>query len=34
MKEDIALSYGFDGYLSKPVDGDLLEQTIQRVLYG
>lgn len=32
-REEI-LSHGFDGYLSKPVDGQLLETTIQRVLYG
>ena len=35
MKGDRAdiLSRGFDGYLSKPVDGELLEQTIRRTLY-
>ncbi len=32
-REEI-LSYGFNGYLSKPVDGSLLEQTIREVLYG
>jgi CheY-like chemotaxis protein len=32
-REEI-LSRGFDGYLSKPVDGDLLEETIRRALYG
>ncbi|MCX6690639.1 MAG: response regulator [Methanoregula sp.] len=32
-REDI-LSRGFDGYLSKPVDGNLLEETIRRALYG
>ena len=32
-REEI-LSYGFNGYLSKPVDGALLEQTIHEVLYG
>ncbi|MFH0966773.1 MAG: response regulator, partial [Methanobacteriota archaeon] len=31
-REEI-LSRGFDGYLSKPVDEELLKQTIQRVLY-
>ena len=36
MKGDRAdiLSRGFDGYLSKPVDAELLEQTIRRTLYG
>ena len=36
MKGDRAdiLSRGFDGYLSKPVDAELLEQTIWRTLYG
>jgi CheY-like chemotaxis protein len=36
MKGDreMILSYGFNGYLSKPVGGTLLEQTIQEVLYG
>ncbi len=28
------LSRGFDGYISKPVDAELLEQTIRRTLYG
>jgi len=32
-REEI-LSYGFNAYLSKPVDGGLLEQTIHEVLYG
>jgi len=32
-REEI-LSRGFDGYLSKPIDAELLTQTIQRVLYG
>ncbi len=32
-REEI-LSYGFNGYLSKPVDGALLEQMIHEVLYG
>jgi signal transduction histidine kinase/CheY-like chemotaxis protein len=32
-REEI-LSYGFNAYLSKPVDGSLLEQTINEVLYG
>lgn len=32
-REEI-LSYGFNGYLSKPVDGALLELTIKEVLYG
>ena len=32
-REEI-LSYGFNAYLSKPVDGALLEQTIHEVLYG
>lgn len=32
-REEI-LSYGFNGYLAKPVDGALLEQTIHEVLYG
>ena len=32
-REEI-LSYGFNAYLSKPVDGSLLEQTIKEVLYG
>ncbi|HWQ68115.1 MAG TPA: response regulator [Methanospirillum sp.] len=32
-REEI-LERGFDGYLSKPVDEDLLRRTIQRVLYG
>lgn len=35
MKEDREeiLSSGFDGYLSKPVDEELLKQTIKRALY-
>ena len=32
-REEI-LSYGFNAYLSKPVDGALLEQMIHEVLYG
>jgi signal transduction histidine kinase/DNA-binding response OmpR family regulator/HAMP domain-containing protein len=28
------LSRGFDGYISKPIDEELLKQTIGRVLYG
>lgn len=32
-REEI-LSRGFDGYLSKPIDAELLTHTIQRVLYG
>jgi signal transduction histidine kinase/CheY-like chemotaxis protein/CHASE3 domain sensor protein len=32
-REEI-LSYGFNAYLSKPVDGALLERTMNEVLYG
>lgn len=28
------LAHGFDGYISKPVDGELLERTIKEMLYG
>jgi signal transduction histidine kinase/DNA-binding response OmpR family regulator/HAMP domain-containing protein len=32
-REEI-VSYGFDGYISKPIDRDLLEETITEKLYG
>jgi signal transduction histidine kinase/CheY-like chemotaxis protein/HAMP domain-containing protein len=32
-REDI-LSRGFDSYIAKPVEGNLLEETIRRILYG
>jgi CheY-like chemotaxis protein len=28
------LSHGFDGYISKPIDAELLEDTIREALYG
>ncbi|MEI8189416.1 MAG: response regulator [candidate division NC10 bacterium] len=32
-REEI-LAYGFDGYLSKPIDEELLKKTLHQVLYG
>ncbi|MCX6089474.1 MAG: response regulator [Candidatus Atribacteria bacterium] len=32
-REEI-LAYGFDGYLSKPIDEELLRKTLHQVLYG
>jgi two-component system cell cycle response regulator len=28
------LSYGFDGYIAKPIDGKIFIETINRILYG
>jgi signal transduction histidine kinase/DNA-binding response OmpR family regulator/HAMP domain-containing protein len=32
-REEI-LAYGFDGYISKPIDGKVLEETLKEKLYG
>ena len=32
-REEI-LAYGFDRYVSKPIEADMLEKTIQEMLYG
>jgi len=32
-REEI-LAHGFDGYISKPIDDEVLKNTIQELLYG